>query len=414
MDALDKPSNETSRAPVRPEVELLLCCARAHLTDLNTERLEGVLTGDIDWPYLLRLATHHGLMPLLHRGLQTGWGALLPETVLQQLHLHYESNVVRNLFLTTKLQEILDLLGAHGLPVIPFKGPALAVLAYGDLSLRQFSDLDVLVRGQDMPRITELLGSRGYVLHADFGCQSHFFNAQNCVNLDVHQRLLPLHLPDPFRFECLWAGLEPVSLAGSTVRTLAREDLTLILCAHWWRDCLRWPRLVQLCDVAGLVDRRHGLDWERTSAVAGRLGIQRMLWGSLSLAHDVLGAQLPDEAHQRMRANANLNSLNAEARERLLRAAEEPPQSCEGATAASIVRHHGFNLRLRERRRDKVAYCLFRVGWTLRLAAKPNDNDRAVVPLPSFLHSLYYIVRPFRLISQYRLRLWEIFINAWL
>jgi hypothetical protein len=44
---------------------------------------------------------------------------------------------------------------------VPFKGPALAVQAYGDLSLRQYDDLDLLIHEADVPRAYQLLIANG-------------------------------------------------------------------------------------------------------------------------------------------------------------------------------------------------------------------------------------------------------------
>ena len=53
----------------------------------------------------------------------------------------------------------------HGITAIPYKGPALALQVYGDLKLRSFVDLDVLVRRSDAARAGTLLAARGYRPH---------------------------------------------------------------------------------------------------------------------------------------------------------------------------------------------------------------------------------------------------------
>lgn len=59
-----------------------------------------------------------------------------------------------------------------------------------------------------------------------------------------------------------------------------------------------------------------------------------------------------------------------------------------------------FHWRVRERYRDKL--------WpfvAIPLAiARPNELDQAVVSLPASLSSLYYVVRPIRLVGKYGLR----------
>jgi hypothetical protein len=60
-----------------------------------------------------------------------------------------------------QLLQTLELLRESGIQTVPFKGPALAVQAYGDLSLRQYDDLDLLIHEADVPRAYQLLIANG-------------------------------------------------------------------------------------------------------------------------------------------------------------------------------------------------------------------------------------------------------------
>ena len=49
------------------------------------------------------------------------------------------------MLLTSELIKIMKLLEENDIKAIAFKGPTLAQLAYGDVTLRQYVDLDLLV-----------------------------------------------------------------------------------------------------------------------------------------------------------------------------------------------------------------------------------------------------------------------------
>src|SRR6185503_8502263 len=111
-----------------------------------------------------------------------------------------QENTHTNLLLTGELIKLLDSLDARGIPVIPLKGPTLAVRAYGDIGLRQFSDLDVLVRQSDVSRIQALLIENGFTPHQRltsaqdaalqrFDCSCNFISKHG-VALDVHWGLV--------------------------------------------------------------------------------------------------------------------------------------------------------------------------------------------------------------------------------
>src|SRR5437867_2636917 len=147
---------------MRPETELLLCCARRSLDNERVERIRALIRGGIDWAYLLRQAESHALMPLLCWHFTHNCRDAIPRPVLEQLRDYFHSNARSNLLLTEELLRLLDLLAARGIRAIPFKGPALAASVYGNIALRQFCDLDLLVHTNEVSKTKDLLISQGY------------------------------------------------------------------------------------------------------------------------------------------------------------------------------------------------------------------------------------------------------------
>jgi hypothetical protein len=158
--AIAKPSPAQSDIPA--EIELLLCCARMSISSEKLELIEELIQSDIDWQYLLQIAHTHGVLPLVCRTLNHTVAAQVPKDVLQQLKFGFESNAIRNLCLTNELFKLLELFESHNIPALSFKGAATASMVYGDISLRSFCDIDVLVHQQDYLRAKDLLLSQGY------------------------------------------------------------------------------------------------------------------------------------------------------------------------------------------------------------------------------------------------------------
>ena len=57
---------------------------------------------------------------------------------------------------------VFDGFAASGVEALVIKGPVLSVRCYGDPGLRQYGDLDLIVRDEDILRSTELMISLGY------------------------------------------------------------------------------------------------------------------------------------------------------------------------------------------------------------------------------------------------------------
>ena len=149
-------------ADTRPEVELLLCCARISSPSERAAQIRAVLRKEIDCTNLLRTARAHGVIPLLYWRLSKTCPEAVSTAVLDRLRGDFHANSLRNLSLTRELLKLLNLFEAQGITAIPYKGPAPAAFAYGNLALRQFADLDILIRKHDVPRAKEVFISAGY------------------------------------------------------------------------------------------------------------------------------------------------------------------------------------------------------------------------------------------------------------
>src|SRR5271163_2569862 len=143
----------------RPEAELLLCCASTGNFD---GRIRELLEIGVDWNIVAAMAERHKITPLLYRRLSRVAPDLLVRPELAPIVQKFMGIVGRNLYLTKELLSLLDLLKQNGIPAISFKGPLLAVDAFGDVALREFGDLDLLLRPAHMREAKRLLELRGY------------------------------------------------------------------------------------------------------------------------------------------------------------------------------------------------------------------------------------------------------------
>lgn len=318
-----------------------------------------------------------------------GWGGV-PPAVVDGMVRYRSGLTARNLFLTRRLLEVLATLEAEGIPALPYKGPALAMAAYGDLGLRPFADLDVVVPERHAVAAKALLESRGYrslIPLTDseeagrLPRSAYAFplrSADDRVLVEVHWKLthsLPITLED------LLVDAEPLALLGSTVRGLSAEQLLLVLCVHGTKHA--WDRLEWTCSVAHLIDRSPGLDWERVVARARTVGASRSLALGLVLADRLPGAAVPPS----VLAAVGAGSIAAVASD------IEDGLFAEGTTAATR-----YVRRFRTRSlSDQVRYLMF-----LR---HPTERDREFLHLPSRLSALYVVVRPLRVIN-HRGRRW--------
>jgi hypothetical protein len=398
MNAQSKPNYLVIEA--RPEISLILCCARTVISPSHAERLRSLVHQDLDWDYLVRLAIWHRVAALVYRHLSAICPHAVPEATLHALRAHARTLAVRNLNLAAEFLAVLSLFKAHGIAAAPFKGPATAALIYGDLSLREFEDLDILIHRHQALQAKELLAARGYRPHRNHEMASgqesaflHFETTYTVVHettgiaVDLHWEITRKYFSIPITLESLRPGIKSTVVAGNEVLTTSPEDLLLILCIHGAKHL--WTGLDWICDIAELVNNHQDLDWNRLMVQAENMGSGRILSLGLHLAHDLLEISLPPAMQQRILSDRVAKELSAQVCAKLFTEMAYPPPAQE---------KFFFLLRARERWGDKIHY-----AW--RCATMPSGRDMIVFKLPEFLMRLYWFLKPIRLMLEMILRL---------
>lgn len=373
-----------------PEAELLVACARVELKDAHARRIRALVAGPLDWDVLLASAVRHGMIPLLHQHL-SALGLRPPRTAAAARLREYAQRVsAMNAYLTGELRQLLADFNARGVAAIPYKGPALALDAYGSVALRYFCDLDIIVRREDFAAARSVLRARGFEPYQRLGAAQQAVMLRTQCNLpftrDADRTIVELHwevaaplYSRALDAESLWARSRPAAFEGQSARLLAPEDLLLSLCVHGSKHL--WERLSWVCDIAQLARRAQALDWEALLARARATGSTRLLLLGLNLASDLLDAELPPPVRAEIEADEAVGRLTRRVLSTIFR---------DGGAAGGLRGYLTFQLDARELWRDKLRY--------FRYSLSPTDEDVAHVRLPGPLAFAYYLLRPLRLL----------------
>src|SRR2546423_1903466 len=205
---------------------------------------------DLNWDYLFTLAQAHGLLPLLHKHLNNADS--IPLQFLSRLKQATVANSQAVLHLVGKQLRVYKLFKENNIPVALFKGPLLAQMAYGELSLRQAGDIDLLIHRHHFDRATALLEAGGYQMHPKltpaqldshlaFHCELPFVRDDWFTVVDLHWQLAPRSFVFRLTAEEVISRLQTVSFGGTEVHTFSNEDLVLYQSIHGAKHL--WRRL---------------------------------------------------------------------------------------------------------------------------------------------------------------------------
>ncbi len=285
------------------EAALVLCCATTATTPARSELASELAARVRSWDAVIEIAKGHAVLALVHRFLSLECQSVMPAEAMLKMRLQSQSIALYNRHLTTELVRLTGLLKAAGIPAIAFKGPVLAAMAYGSIDLRQFVDLDILVRQTDLPRIAEILTAEKYLsphtrregLATGYfqEYEDAFFAAGRMGAIDVHWKITPRS----FRFapdeEFFWRRAQAVELEFGSVAAIAPEDLLLFICVHAAKH--GWVQLGSICDVTETIRARPAIDLTAILDQATTLGSRRIFLTGLYLAHELVGAPIPED-----------------------------------------------------------------------------------------------------------------------
>ncbi len=250
---------------------------------------------------ILALCDWHGVAPLLARALPPLRGER-EERLAGGLAARRRRTAVDNLRLLSRLPALAGEIEAAGAPFALLKGAGLIPLVYAGAEERPLTDVDLLVRREDWPRVRERLVRSGrYLLPSP---------EREGLYTRYHQKVEIAAAEDPAcQFELHWnieiegrtatdAGrlLEravPVILDGRTYRRLGDADQALHLAVHAAHHATG-PRLIWIHDLHRLARAGH-LPWEELDTRARKDQVRMAAWYALAYLEKVHPGTVPPE-----------------------------------------------------------------------------------------------------------------------
>jgi len=264
---------------------------------------------------------------------------------------------------------------------------------YGDLALRIFSDLDILVHSEDAIAAWNLLEEKGFrpELDLDDRQKQKFVKTEDNLSfslknrsivVELHWELSGCYLSAPLTFDQMRDDLCRVSVLDKEVQTLCPEMLLVYLCIHGAKD--GWNYIEQVCSVTEIVRRKKELDWLYLEELASRWKCRRIVRLGLRLAEELFSAPVPERISETIQKDQAVKKVSGAIMDRLLRDSIDP----EGDP------HNGrfsfMHLRLKDSYIEKVRYAV-------KLAFSPTKKEWLHYPLPAKWSFLHYVLRPYRL-----------------
>lgn len=381
----------TENFKLRKEDELLLYCARTKVDTVVKERIISLINEDFDWKHLIDMASRHRLRPLLFYNLNSICPEYVPDGVLLNLKDYYFKNSKKNLLFYGEMLKILKLFNFEEIYGIPYKGPLLAIKIYGNLTLRQFGDIDILIDKNDVLKSKKVLLDNGYIPLFNFDNSTDillkyyrdyvFINKSNNIVVELHWKFSPLDFSFSRGFSELFEMTEELTLNGNKILNLENESLILILSIHNAHHY--WNRLNWICDLSELIESTNKINWNKIIVKSKEIGANRILLINVFLINELFGLKLPDEILEEISSDKSVEIISRKIMSNIFSDRNYP---------GNFIEELIFKIRMRENYRNKIYDFI-----NPFLIPTPLEVEK--VPLPLILFPLYYMIRVMRLLG---------------
>ena len=342
--------------------QLMVALARGSLEGVVLEKATSLIEKGVVLSDLMELSTIHGVRPLVLKNVRLHFNDWIPGGLSHALRQEEQAVVLRNRILAQEIDRLLSIFTEFGIRALPVKGAVLAKASYGDLNLRTFSDLDIIIEKGAFREALPLLEEVGYEpigklaemsdlvrrFHMWQSGQCPFVKGKSIFHLDLHTRLMPPLYYYASDLDDLWERSVEVEIAGKPMRVLCPEDRILLMSYHGMKN--RWERLKHVCDVSETLRSQPHLDWDFLIEEMKRTQGKRTLFVAIGLAKSILDVSLPKEIEQHVR-NVRIEQVMMHLKQRL--------EDLDPEDKMQLTERFSFQLGTRDSLSTKMRYLYF-------------------------------------------------------
>jgi len=341
------------------------------------------------------LSRLHRIRPIVYRVLlEANISAQIKEQLKNELH----AITLHNFAIAQETQRILNRLKAHDIAVIPYKGVAFSNEFYGDVSMRESSDIDLIINPNDIDKIVPILIEDGYKCHY----------AKSLARIDRNKLLeqqkdicFDKKSEPRFHVEFHWRIIHPNFLMPKPtsefiIQRKERfelekiEHFRAVLLHHWAHDGLEYLKtlvdLAQAYQNPNKTEIHHYLTKENTNnGLNIVLEVVNQIFGIETIAKNKLNKTEKRLINQIVKFNL-----------------ESKVGRIKGTDTILLVKQY---YRYYTNQLHFISGIFKKLKFTIRFwigLLSPKQGDIEVIGLPKYLQLFYVLVRPFRLLIRNR------------
>ena len=298
----------------------------------------------------------------------------------------------QNMLMTTELIKVMKLLEENNIEAISFKGPVLSQMAYGDITLRQYVDLDILIEEKELDKAIKSLSKNSYTFDKQeyqnkLKHKSIFHDIslyKNNISVELHWRLFSDEFKTNIENINIKENLSEVQISNYKFKSFKKELLVLYLAIHGAKH--NWERIEWLLDIVKII-QTHQIDWQELIKIIEITRTEKILFSTLYLCQSILDLEIPKEVQDKIN-NPKILKLSKEFESLFFNDFKQQIEQNINTKNISNIQYKLLN-----GYKNKFAFILS--------LFKPTELDFKAVKPGKYASTMHYFVRPINIIKRW-------------
>jgi hypothetical protein len=390
-------------------IALVVLCCRIHFKTAEISDLKDFVNdNDIDWGNFIKLCRKHRIRPLVYRIiLKTN----LPREIQEIINRELIKLTIKSLEQAKETERVILLLNTKGINVIPYKGTAFSKQFFGNINMRESSDIDLIISPEDLPMTIKILENDNYIAslkdhyekighekyikcYKDF-CFAKFNNKVREHYIEFHFNIITKKIYIPISLNIFNTNLaDTTSLIKEEIKILnPAEHFKAIILHHMLMDNMGY--LKTIVDVTQALNELKLNDISKDSNSI-ELKILRELNSIYNL--EIVTSLINDLIGIEFKLNNKKKTKNNILTKRILYNSYRKVRENK-IPIWNALTHHSLYIKYTalfyNKNRNKFLFFL-KVSYFIII--NPQPSDYKLLKLSKSFYFLYFLIRPFRVI----------------
>ena len=304
------------RMSASPEEKFLISSVQPQIDTKNLHKIKSETSAKLNWKRIVQIAVKNKVGPVLYSNLcKLDDTSFIPKEEMGRLKNSYLLSFRRGVFFRLAIKELLSNFNQYGVKAIILRGLSLGELVYSDIALRPFTDVDILVRKNDLRRIKAIIKESDYVPYSDFLPERYYekhhlhtlyIKKRGDILVEIHWSLDHKYTLFNIDYSRIFNEADVGKIAGTDSLIMRPEDALISLCVHLAKHCyfikytynrpdflpiiLRHGFLILFYDIAKIINLYEPeIDWGKVIEKSKKWNVEEVVGPSLFSIYKLFG-----------------------------------------------------------------------------------------------------------------------------